>query len=154
MSTIRAFGKPSESTVASVMALGSAGSDRVASENQAARRRKGSSASVKSPLVNPLGCCIDADSDISEFQVIAGVPSRVTRRVSVPRYNMHSYRGCPTARLWRALGAATCTFTLALSVGGCSFSYQLDNLFAQKDGTSLNRTLQEPAPPALHPVAQ
>jgi len=90
--------------------------------------------------------------------VIAGVPSHVTRRVSnrvsVPRYNMHSYRGCPTARLWRALGAATCTFTLALSVGGCSFSYQLDNLFAKKDDTSLTGTLQQPAAPAVNPVAQ
>src|SRR5258708_15279196 len=122
------------------MALGSAGSDRVASENQAANSRKGSSASVKSPLVNPSGCCIDAESDILEFQVIAGVPDRV----SVLRSDMRSYRGCPSARLWRRLPVATFALMLALSVGGCSFSYQLDNMFAKKDDSSLTGSLQKP----------
>jgi surface antigen len=79
--------------------------------------------------------------------------------VSVPRHcNRHSYRGCPPARLWRALGAATCpltlTLTLALSAGGCSFSYQLDNLFAKKDDSGLTGTLQQPAAPAVSPVAE
>src|SRR5258708_32204216 len=137
MSTMRAFGRRSASTVASVMALGSAGSDLVASENQAANSRKGSSASVKSPLVNPFGCFIDAESDISEFQVSASVPGRV----SVLRSCMRSYRGCPAARLWRRLPAAA--FVLALPVAGCSFSYQLDNLFGKKDDSSLTGGLQQ-----------
>jgi hypothetical protein len=42
---------------------------------------------------------------------------------------------------------------LALSLGGCSFSYQLDNMFGKKDGTSLTGALQQPAPPAVKPVA-
>ena len=45
------------------------------------------------------------------------------------------YRGRP--RLWHAaprrLPAAAVLLTLALSAGGCSFSYQLDNLFTKKD---------------------
>jgi len=40
---------------------------------------------------------------------------------------------------------------LALSVGGCSFSYQLDNLFAKKDDASLTGALQRA--PAIKPVA-
>ena len=43
--------------------------------------------------------------------------------------------------------------TLALSVGGCSFSYQLDNLFAKKDDSSLTGALQPSAAPAASPVA-
>jgi surface antigen len=42
---------------------------------------------------------------------------------------------------------------LALSVGGCSFSYQLDNLFGKKDDTSLTGALQQPAAPAIQPAA-
>ena len=45
------------------------------------------------------------------------------------------YRGRP--RLWHAaprrLPAAAVLLTLALSARGCSFSYQLDNLFTKKD---------------------
>ena len=45
------------------------------------------------------------------------------------------YRGRP--RLWHAaprrLPTAAVLLTLALSAGGCSFSYQLDNLFTKKD---------------------
>jgi hypothetical protein len=38
-------------------------------------------------------------------------------------------------------------FALALSVGGCSFSYQLDNLFAKKDDASLAMRPAAPAKP-------
>ena len=78
---------------------------------------------------------------------MAEVPSRV-----LPRSSLRSYRGCPAARLWRGLPAATFSLTLALSVGGCSFSYQLDNLFGKKDDGSLTGALQ-PAAPAVKPVA-
>src|SRR3954449_4530613 len=61
---MRAFGWPSASTVASVMAVGSRGSAAAASFSQAAKSRKGSSAAVKSPLVNQLGCSMGAVSDI------------------------------------------------------------------------------------------
>jgi surface antigen len=81
--------------------------------------------------------------------VVAEVPSRL----SVLRSSVRSYRGCPAARLWRGLPAATFTFALALSLGGCSFSYQLDNLFGKKDDGSLTGALQ-PAAPAVKPVAE
>ena len=42
--------------------------------------------------------------------------------------------------------------TLALSVGGCSFSYQLDNLFGKTDEARLTGALK-PAAPAIKPVA-
>jgi surface antigen len=42
---------------------------------------------------------------------------------------------------------------LALSVGGCSFSYQLDSMFGKKDDASLTGSLQQPAAPALKPAA-
>jgi hypothetical protein len=42
---------------------------------------------------------------------------------------------------------------LALSVGGCSFSYQLDSMFGKKDDASLTGSLRQPAAPAIKPVA-
>ncbi len=66
---MRAFGMPSASTVASVMALGSRGSEAVASVSQAANSRIGSEASVKSPVVNQVVRSIGGVSDI--FGVLA-----------------------------------------------------------------------------------
>ena len=43
-------------------------------------------------------------------------------------------------------------FLLALSLGGCSFSYQLDSPFGKKDDASLTGSLR-PAAPAVKPVA-
>jgi len=65
---------------------------------------------------------------------------------------MRRYRGSSAARLWRRLSAATFTFALALSVSGCSFSYQLDNLFGKKDDSGLTGTLQTPSAPAIKSV--
>jgi hypothetical protein len=42
---------------------------------------------------------------------------------------------------------------MALSVGGCSFSYQLDNLFGKKDDSSLTGATRQPAVPAAKAVA-
>lgn len=39
-------------------------------------------------------------------------------------------RGVPWAR---RCGASVCAIAIALAVSGCSFAYQLDNLFAKKD---------------------
>jgi surface antigen len=59
--------------------------------------------------------------------VVALVPGFVPRRPG--------YRG--TSRRWHAawlrLTATAGALALALAAGGCSFSYQLDNLFAKKD---------------------
>jgi surface antigen len=65
---------------------------------------------------------------------------------------MRRYRGSSTARLWRRLPATTFAFALALSVGGCSFSYQLDNMFGKKDDGSLTGALQTPSAPAIKSV--
>src|SRR5262249_48297233 len=65
---MRALGKPSASTVASVMASGLFGSLFFASANQPANSRNGSSASGESPPVNQPGCSIGAASVIwSEY---------------------------------------------------------------------------------------
>src|SRR5262249_61322586 len=61
---MRTLGRPAASTVASDIAVGSRGSLRAASSNHAANNRSGSSASVKSPVVNQVGCSIGVDSDI------------------------------------------------------------------------------------------
>ena len=74
----------------------------------------------------------------------AGVPSRVSV--------LRPYRGCQATRLWQRLPAAAGAFALALSVGGCSFSYQLDSTFGKKDDGSLTGSLRTPAP-AIKPVA-
>jgi surface antigen len=58
--------------------------------------------------------------------VVASVPSALWRRPG--------YRG--TSRRWHAarrLAARSCLLALALTAGGCSFSYQLDSLFSKKD---------------------
>jgi hypothetical protein len=77
--------------------------------------------------------------------VVAAVPSRVSVQ--------GSYRGCSAARLWQRLPAAACVFVLALSVGGCSFSYQLDSMFGKKEDAGLTGSLHHPAAPAIKPVA-
>src|SRR5882672_8006512 len=119
---MRTLGAPSASTVASDMAVGSRGSFRLASSNQAANSRNGSSASVKSPLVNQVGCSIGADSDIlRSTYVVALAPSALSRQ---PRYRA-------TSRRWHARGRLS-LLALAFALGGCSFSYQLDSLFAKK----------------------
>src|SRR5437660_232410 len=57
------------STVASAMALGSLGSPLTASANHSANSANGSSAAVKSPSVNAVGCLMELVSVISEFRV-------------------------------------------------------------------------------------
>src|SRR5262245_48084533 len=120
---MRTLGFPSASTVASDIAEGSRGSPLIASSNQAANSRNGSSASVKSPVVNQVGCSIGADSDIlrSTF-VVASARSAL--------FGQGGYRGMP--RRWHAALRLMPLCTLALAVGGCSFSYQLDSLFTKK----------------------
>src|SRR5713226_5192139 len=119
---MRTLGSPSASTVASAMASGSLGSACLASSNQAANSRNGSSASVKSPLVNQVGCSIGADSDIlRRTYVVALAPGSLFRRAG--------YRG--TSRRWHAARARLPLVALAFALGGCSFSYQLDSLFSK-----------------------
>src|SRR5262245_54111619 len=67
---MRTLGSPSESTVASAIASGSAGSDLRASSNQVANSRNGSSASVKSP--DPW-CSLGAVWDIAARSLVSGL---------------------------------------------------------------------------------
>ena len=48
-------------------------------------------------------------------------------------FRLPLYRGSPSARLWRRLAAGGLALAVALACGGCSFSYQIDNMFAKKD---------------------
>lgn len=54
------------------------------------------------------------------------------------------YRGTPGRwhALARCLPEGACAVALALAAGGCSFSYQLDNLLAKKDDPSQSGSLQ------------
>src|SRR5262249_27303021 len=118
------------------MAVGARGSPLAASSNQGAKSRKGSSASVKSPVVNQGGGLIGGDSDIPRRALVVAVAS------SFPP----PYRA--TSRQWPAAQI----FALALALGGCSFSYQLDNMFTKKSDaeatSSLRATAPAPEPPA------
>src|SRR5216683_1935100 len=119
---MRTLGRPAASTVASDIAVGSRGSLRAASSNHAANNRSGSSAAVKSPVVNQVGCSIGADSDILwRSRVVGSVPSSRSRRLR--------YRG--TSRGWHAALRHLPLLALALAASGCSFSYQLDSMFAK-----------------------
>ena len=58
-------------------------------------------------------------------------------------------RGCPGAPL-----RDVCAITIALAVSGCSFAYQLDNLFAKTDEGAA-RTLRHPCTsPPPRPAAE
>src|SRR5205085_6783407 len=101
------------------MALGSAGSLLVASCSHCAKSRKGSSAAVKSPTVNPLGCSIGAVSDMCWSTRMAGPLAR--RAFRLPSY---SGTALASLRLATLLG-------LALSVSGCAVSGPLGSMFSK-----------------------
>src|SRR3954453_9866800 len=115
---------PAGSTVASDIAVGSRGSPFTASANQACHSRKGSSAWVKSPLVNHVWCSIPAVSDIAQ-------KTSVSRVIRMPR--RLRYKGTRKARLWR-LRAQAIALSLALgaATSGCSLSYKLDSFLGQE----------------------
>ncbi len=114
------------------MAVGSRGSPFTASSNHACHSRKGSSASVKSPDVNHVGCSIGAVSDIAQKTLTLRATPRVTRK---PRY-----KGTRKARLWRLRAKAIAlAFALSAATSGCSLSYKL-NSFMGKEGDSADHT--------------
>src|SRR5581483_4825153 len=109
--TIRTLGKPSASTVASAIALGSAGSEASASANHLEKRASGSSTCAKSPDVNPLWCSIGAVSDMG------GLVSGVATRESL-------YRATLFRRLRRERQVPACALAivvLGFCLGGCSY---------------------------------
>src|SRR5712671_5486019 len=119
------------------MAFGSRGSSFTASSNQAWNRLKGSSAVVKSPLVNHVGCSIEAVSDIVHKTLGFRATPRGLRR---PRY-----KGTRKARLWRLRAKAIAlSVMLGAATGGCSMSYKLDSFFG-KDKPEQTATVR-PAP--------
>jgi surface antigen len=68
--------------------------------------------------------------------VVALAPSALSRQ---PRYRGTS---CRWHAALRRLPAGICVLALALASGGCSFSYQLDNMFAKKDDAAQNGSLR------------
>src|SRR6185369_17000559 len=144
-STVRTSGMPSGSTVASDMAVGSRGSPFTASSNQACHSRKGSSACVKSPLVNHIGCSIGAVSDI--HKTLSFRAARVPRR---PRY-----KGTRKARLWRLRAKAIAlALTLSAATSGCSLSYKLDSFMGKEhEATEHTGSIRvAPAPKPAQPA--
>src|SRR3954462_11023797 len=128
--TVRTSGMPSSATVASDIAVGSGGWPFTASANQACHSRKGSSAWVKSPLVNHVGCSIGAVSDIHKTLTFRA--ARVPRRAR--------YKGTRKARLWRLRAKAIAlALTLSAATSGCSLSYKLDSLRG-KEGDKAEHT--------------
>src|SRR5256885_15690093 len=114
------------------MAVGSRGSSFTASSNQACQSRKGSSACVKSPLVNHAGCSIGTVSDIARKTLTFRAAPRVPMR---PRY-----KGTRKARLWRLRAKAIAlALTLGAATSGCSLSYKLDSLLG-KDSDKAEHT--------------
>src|SRR5215470_18384962 len=97
---MRTLGNPSASTVASAIASGSLGSAFPASSNQVANSRNGSSALVKSPLLNQAGCSIGVVSDIIEGFLVTGCEPGPAHRVM---YRGPGYNVTARSRLWRAL---------------------------------------------------
>src|SRR5690349_13490416 len=121
---------PSASTVAKVMALGSRGSVFAASSSQAENSRSGSSACVKSPVVNQLGCSIAFVSDISLSALTA-----VSRNLGRVRYN-----GTPALRLWRgSLGGLV--IGLGLMLGGCSID--IDSVFSSSGQSEITGSVKK-----------
>jgi 17 kDa outer membrane surface antigen len=72
--------------------------------------------------------------------VVALVPSALSRR---PGYRA-------TTRRWHAARRLP-ALALTLALGGCSFSYQLDNLFSKKDAAANTGSLRPAAHPATEP---
>ena len=53
-----------------------------------------------------------------------------------------------TSRRWHAAWQRLPALALALALGGCSFSYRLDNLFSKKDAAANTSSLRPTAQPA------
>jgi hypothetical protein len=70
--------------------------------------------------------------------VVALAPSALSRRPG--------YRG--TSRRWHAARGRLSLLALAFALGGCSFSYQLDSLFAKKTEADATGSLRPATPKA------
>src|ERR1700722_12244146 len=114
------------------MASGFTSSARLASANQSANSRTGSSAAVKSPPVNHVGCSIGAASAIVRgIQVLAWRDRHASCR------SLYSgKRGLPLCWPWRRLPGVA-ALVCGLAAGGCSF--QLHSLLA-KDEADVDQT--------------
>jgi surface antigen len=106
---------------------------------------------VKSPVVNQTGCSIGFVSDILRGTHVAGSKGVASRQ------SLYSGTGLP--RLCRGAAAVLVTGLLALSAGGCSFSYQLGSLFGKSDSAKTNSdnrittgVLRPPAMAVSNPV--
>src|SRR5436305_12551456 len=121
------------------MALGSLGSDLHASANHSANSAKGSSAAVKSPDVNGVGCLMSVVSVI--------LPEFLKLRAAV---QSASGQGCPSLyRAWARLGlsairpAGTVLTLILIGWGsaGCSMS-RTDSAFASMEGGEVTGSVE------------
>src|SRR3954452_4807496 len=139
---MRTSGSPSASTVASDMALGSFGSAFTASANQSPNSANGSSAAVKSPDVNGVGCLMEVVS------VISGVSEL---RSPAVQGALRSPHGHVLYRTWRrvglsAIGPAGALISLilfAMITGGCSLSRNNDS-FAKMGEREVTNSVRVP----------
>src|ERR1700721_713000 len=117
---MRTSGRPSASTGASDIALGSLGSAFTASANHAANSANGSSAAVKSPDVKGVGCLMEVVSVIWSPKL----PLSAARSAFQPCKRLALYRAWGSFGLSSARpGAAIMVMVLfGFGAGGCSFS--------------------------------
>src|ERR1700730_13670771 len=123
------------------MALGSLGSDLHASANHSANSAKGSSALVKSPDVNWLGCLMEVVSVICRSPEL-----RPAVQSALWQWRPSLYRAWARVGLL-AIGPAGTVLTLILigaGSGGCSLS-RTDSAFAQMDDTEAAGSLGQGA---------
>src|SRR6266403_6182734 len=136
---MRTSGRPSASTVASDMALGSLGSAFTASANQSPNSANGSSASVKSPDVNGVGCLMEVVSAISGVPELH--PPAVQSALQCP-YRLALYRtwGRVGLSVIAPAGAVMTLILIGVGAGGCSLS-RTDGAFAKMDDKEVTGAL-------------
>src|SRR5690348_14042235 len=122
------------------MAVGSRGSEAVASRSQAAKSCSGSSAAVKSPLVNQVGCSIGAVSDIRRSTRLAMLMAR--------RVQGRLYTETPLPRLWRRHRCGSlplmAALSLSLACGACSLPSNFDSLFGTAGASDTTGSITPP----------
>src|SRR5258708_25915184 len=136
---MRTSGRPSASTVGRHIALGSLGSAFTASANQSPNSANGSSASVKSPDVNGVGCLMEVVSAISGVPELH--PPAVQSALQCP-YRLALYRtwGRVGLSVIAPAGAGGTLILIGVGSGGWRPSPP-DGALARRDATEPTRSM-------------
>src|SRR5258708_17273662 len=136
---MRTSGRPSASTVASDIALGSLGSAFKASANESPNSASGSSASVKSPDGNGVGCLMEVGAGSSGVPELH--PPVVQSALQCP-YRLALYRtwGRVGLSVIAPAGAVMTLILIGVGSGGCSLS-RPDGAFARMDDSEATRSI-------------